>query len=68
MSGRHIAEALAGKRLPERSYYLAPCPSHDDQRPSLSIRDGDNGRLLVHSFTGCDPLDVLAALRPRGLL
>jgi AAA domain len=36
--------------------------------PSLSVTDGDDGKPLVHSFAGCDPCDVLAALRSRGLL
>lgn len=67
-AARRIAEALLDKRLPERGYYVAPCPSHDDEHPSLSLRDGENGRLLVHCFSGCNPLDVLTALRQRGLL
>jgi hypothetical protein len=47
---------------------MTPCPSHDDEHPSLSLRDGENGRLLVHCFSCCDRLDVLAALRQRRLL
>jgi hypothetical protein len=65
---RRIAEAVAGERLRERSNYVAPCPSHDDDQPSLSLRDGENGKLLVHCFAGCDARDVLADLRRRGLL
>jgi Toprim domain len=48
-------------------YGTARCPAHDDTKPSLSIRDGDT-RLLVHCHTGCDPHDVLDALRRRGLI
>jgi hypothetical protein len=44
-------------------------PSHGsgrgDRNPSLSIADGDNG-LLVRCFAGCDPRDVLAAIRRTG--
>jgi hypothetical protein len=32
------------------------------------LRDGNNGRLLVTCWGGCDRLDVLAELRQRGLL
>jgi putative DNA primase/helicase len=42
--------------------YLIRCPAHDDQSPSLSLCDGKRG-LVVHCFSGCDPLDVLAAIR-----
>ena len=58
-----IAAALAGRPMrPMGGNYLVRCPAHDDQSPSLSLRDGDRG-LMVHCFSGCDPLDVLAAIR-----
>ncbi|WP_158497285.1 toprim domain-containing protein [Methylocystis sp. ATCC 49242] len=34
----------------------------------MSICDGDYGRLLVHCFAGCEPVEVLDSLRRRGLL
>ena len=40
----------------------ARCPAHDDQGPSLSIRELDDGRLLVHCFAGCNVNEILAAL------
>ncbi len=50
-------------------YGLAFCPVHENTRtPALSIKDGDNGKLLVYCFAGCAGADVLAALRARGLL
>lgn len=36
------------------SYGIARCPAHDDRSPSLSIKDGRDGRLLVHCFAGCE--------------
>jgi hypothetical protein len=42
--------------------WLAKCPAHDDRRPSLSIRELDDGRVLVHDFGGCRVQDVLAAV------
>ncbi|MFO1102477.1 MAG: toprim domain-containing protein [Methylocystis sp.] len=71
-SAAAISRALKGHR--HGGGFLCRCPvaSHGngrgDRNPSLSIRDGDDGRLLVHCFAGCDPLDVLDALRQRGLL
>ena len=64
---RHICDALGGHW--HGRYGLAYCPAHPNTRtPALSIKDGSDGRLLVHCFAGCDGADVLAALRARGLL
>lgn len=41
--------------------FLARCPAHDDKSPSLSIRESDDGRVLLHCFGGCEASDVLAA-------
>jgi len=46
--------------------WLTHCPAHDDERPSLSVADGD-GRVLVHCFAGCPQDAVIDALRRRGL-
>jgi len=40
--------------------WLARCPAHDDQNPSLSIREGDDGKVLVHCFAGC-PTDEICS-------
>lgn len=40
---------------------MAQCPAHDDNRPSLSIRDS-NGQALAYCHAGCDLGDVLAAV------
>ena len=42
--------------------WLACCPAHEDRSPSLSIRELDDGRILLHDFGGCEVDDVLAAL------
>lgn len=41
--------------------WMARCPSHDDGRASLSVREGDDGRVLVYCFAGCGAADVIAA-------
>lgn len=33
--------------------YIARCPAHDDQNPSLSIAEGNDGKVLLHCFAGC---------------
>lgn len=42
--------------------WLARCPAHEDRSPSLSLREVDDGRVLLHCFGGCQMSDVLCAL------
>lgn len=44
------------------------CPAHDDKHPSLSIKDDENGGIIVYCHAGCDFRDIMDALRYRGLL
>ncbi|MDP9362889.1 MAG: DUF3987 domain-containing protein, partial [Chloroflexota bacterium] len=36
------------------------CPAHDDGTPSLSIAEGNDGRVLLKCHAGCETVDVLA--------
>ena len=60
-----IARALGGRKA--GGSWTARCPAHHDRTPSLSIRDVDDGEVLVRCHAGCDQEQVLAALRMRGL-
>ena len=63
-----IASARGGSLVADaHGNYLCRCPAHDDQSPSLSIRD-HGGKALVHCFAGCRQIDVIAALQRFGLL
>jgi len=42
--------------------WLFRCPAHDDHKPSLAIRERDDGTLLVRCHAGCSTVDVLDAL------
>lgn len=48
-----------------RNGYIVRCPSHNDTNPSLSISEGNGGRVLLYCFTGCSIHDVCAALGLR---
>jgi hypothetical protein len=41
--------------------------AHDDRSPSLSVREGESDKVLVHCHAGCAQVAVLAALRDKGL-
>ena len=60
-----IVNALGGRwRAPGA---MCRCPAHDDKDPSLSVRLG-RSTLLFHCFAGCDTVDVIRAIRDRGVL
>jgi hypothetical protein len=63
-----VLEGLRGVRE-NGSGWMALCPAHVDQEPSLSVKEGDDGRALVHCFAGCSVEEITAALglRPKDL-
>src|SRR3989344_5592337 len=46
----------------EGAGYKAHCPAHEDSNPSLSIREGRDGRILLKCHAGCSTEQILAAL------
>ena len=42
--------------------YLACCPAHNDKSPSLGIKQDDNGKILIHCFSGCAAPDIVSAV------
>jgi hypothetical protein len=70
MTAQDIAAALRGRRVGDGGFMCrCPCPMHKrgDRNPSLSVKDGRNGRPLFHCFAGGDYEDIVTALRARGL-
>ncbi|MFT7571764.1 MAG: putative DNA primase/helicase [Paracoccaceae bacterium] len=65
ISADKIAVSLGGRQ--SGSGWIAPCPSHDDRTPSLSLDDCDDGRVLVHCHAGCEQESVIKALKSLGL-
>lgn len=41
--------------------WMAKCPHHGDRQASLSVREADDGRVLLHCFAGCGNADVVAS-------
>jgi putative DNA primase/helicase len=72
MSAEQIGIALKGRRNGNGWLVRCPCPNHGkgrgDRFPSLSVADGDGGRLLLRCFAGCDFVDILDELKQRGLV
>lgn len=54
---QHLSSVVkAGKN------FKALCPAHADKTPSLSVAIGDDGRVLLHCFSGCSVESVVAAM------
>ncbi len=57
-----LIDRLSGVKQTGANRWIARCPSHDDHSPSLSIRELEDGRILIHDFGGCSAADVLATV------
>jgi hypothetical protein len=63
-----VARALGGKEVGGGNYMCrCPGPLHKrgDRHPSLSVKDGRDGRLLLFCFVGCEFEEIFAALPAR---
>ena len=62
MSTETLLSRLEHVRRTGAGRWQARCPAHDDRGPSLSIRELDDERLLLHCFAGCPIDQVVGAL------
>ena len=60
MNIEEIVSRLSAKRSGEG--WQAKCPAHLDREPSLSIKEGADGRTLLHCHAGCCTDNVLRSL------
>lgn len=42
--------------------YKAKCPAHDDKKPSLSVAEGEDGKILLNCHAGCSIDEICSAL------
>src|SRR5438046_4273083 len=66
MIAADIAATLGGAHR-SGAWWRCRCPVHGSRGATLALRDGKRG-LITHCHAGCDPRDVLAELRLRGLI
>jgi hypothetical protein len=50
------------KVKPSQNGWTARCPGHEDKAPSLSVGQGDDGRILIRCFAGCPPEQIVGAM------
>ena len=58
----HLLDRLDRIRETGPGRWIACCPAHDDRSPSLSIRELEDGRILLHDFAGCEVHSILNAV------
>lgn len=61
MTAREFLSRLDGVRE-VKGGWKAKCPAHEDKKPSLSIAEGEDGRILLKCFAGCPPEAIVTAL------
>lgn len=62
MTADDLVARLDRARQTAPGRWMARCPAHDDRGPSLSIRETDDGVILLHCFGGCTVDQVTSAL------
>lgn len=64
MTAEEYVELREGRGAASRRVqggWTVGCPAHDDTKPSLSVSEGTDGRVLLRCQAGCETADVLAA-------
>ncbi len=62
MTVENLLQTLSKVRRTRPGSWLACCSAHDDKTASLSIRELDDGRVLVHCFAGCSVEEILSSV------
>ena len=58
----NILNLLGGVKASGASAWQALCPSHDDKSPSLSIKETNDGTMLLRCWAGCSATDIVSAM------
>src|SRR5690349_7143059 len=62
-----VAHALGGAKQVDPDSWYCRCPSHDDKKPSLWIKQRPGGGLFVKCYAGCARENVEEALKAAKL-
>jgi hypothetical protein len=57
-----VLSRLEKVRQRQAGQYSARCPAHADKGPSLSVRETQEGSVLLHCFAGCSVHEITAAM------
>ena len=64
MSSEALLARLKKVKRVGQNRWKACCPCHDDQHPSLNVRETESGTVLIHCLAcGAGAMDVIGVLR-----
>lgn len=58
----NLISRLQKVRQTGRDSWIACCPAHADKSPSMTIREVEEGKVLVHCFAGCGIDEIVGAV------
>jgi KaiC/GvpD/RAD55 family RecA-like ATPase len=58
----YVADQLENVKWKDNGSFTALCPAHDDNQNSLSVAEGERGKILYHCHAGCTFEDVVACI------
>ena len=62
MSADTLLAHLEAVKRTGRDRWIARCPAHEDRSPSLTIRETEDGKTLIHCFAGCTAHEIVSAV------
>lgn len=57
-----LLDKLVGTRRIGVNRWVTKCPAHEDRSPSLSVKELNDGRILLHCFAGCDIHSIVSSI------
>lgn len=58
-----LLHSLSAKKV--GSNWMAKCPGHNDNNPSLAIKHSSNGKILLFCHAGCTYAEVIKAIKSK---
>jgi len=58
----NVLPKLTGLKASGSGGYMAFCPAHEDDRRSLSVNVGEDGKVLLYCHAGCSFTDIIRSL------
>ncbi len=62
MKAEVLVDRLERAKRTGSGQWVARCPAHNDKNPSMTVRELEDGRVLIHCFAGCTPDAIVGAV------
>ena len=62
MSAQDLLSRLEKVKKRGPDSWIACCPNHADRSPSMTVRELEDGRVLIHCFASCPVESILGAV------